>query len=46
MTQYVGLDISQAETSVCVIDESGSRLWEGRCLSTPAAMAKVIGERA
>ena len=34
MSKYVGLDVSQKETSVCVIDEQGSVLWEGICSST------------
>jgi transposase len=46
MEQYVGLDVSQAETSVCVIDDKGRRIWQGRCLSTPPAIAEVIAERA
>jgi len=46
MEQYVGLDVSQAETSVCVIDRSGHRVWQGRCLLTPPAIARVIAERA
>ena len=27
---YVGLDVSLAETSICVIDETGARLFEGK----------------
>lgn len=30
MKQYVGLDVSQKETSVCVVDEVGQVLFEGR----------------
>jgi hypothetical protein len=29
MKQYVGLDVSQKETSVCVVDEVGQVLFEG-----------------
>jgi transposase len=46
MDQYVGLDVSQAETSVCVIDSTGNRVWQGRCVSTPQAIAKLIADKA
>jgi transposase len=29
MKQYVGLDVSQKETSVCVVNEVGQVLFEG-----------------
>lgn len=29
MTHYVGLDVSQRATAICVVDESGCRLWRG-----------------
>jgi transposase len=29
MKQYVGLDVSQRETSVCVLNETGHILFEG-----------------
>lgn len=29
MKQYVGLDVSQQETSVCVVDEAGRTVYEG-----------------
>ena len=37
MKQYVGLDVSQDQTSICVVDESGRVLWQGKCASTPEA---------
>ena len=46
MQQYVGLDVSQKVTSVCVVDEGGRKLWTGKCLSTPEALAAAIRERA
>lgn len=33
MTQYVGLDVSQKETAVCVVDENGRVIFEGRARS-------------
>jgi len=29
MSEYVGLDVSMEETSVCITDEAGLTLWEG-----------------
>ena len=33
MKQYVGLDVSQKETSVCVVDEVGQNFFEGKAKS-------------
>ena len=46
MKQYVGLDVSQDQTSICVVDESGRVLWQGKCASTPEAIAATLGSRA
>jgi transposase len=46
MKQYVGLDVSQAETAICVIDETGRCCWEGTCRSTPEAIGRLLRERA
>ena len=46
MTQYVGLDVSQKETAVCVVDQSGKILFEGKAPSDPGALARLIHKRA
>ena len=46
MKQYVGLDVSQKETAVCVVDQDGKVLFEGKAPSDPGALARVIGKRA
>jgi transposase len=46
MKQYVGLDVSEKQTSVCVVGEDGRKIWSGKCLSTPTALASTIRERA
>jgi transposase len=46
MKQYVGLDVSQKETAVCVIDQDGKVLFEGKAPSDPGALAKVLCKRA
>lgn len=43
---YVGLDVSQKETEICVIDAEGRRTWRGKCPSRPEAIADVLGQRA
>ncbi|MCL4798300.1 MAG: IS110 family transposase [Burkholderiales bacterium] len=45
MGQYVGLDVSQKLTALCVIDESGQRIWQGTCRSSPSAIAQTLQER-
>jgi transposase len=46
MSEYVGLDVSMEETSVCVLDAGGSVVWEGKVESDPAAIEKVLRRRA
>lgn len=46
MEQYVGLDVSQKETAVCVVDEDGKRVWQGTCRSTPEAIAELLRSKA
>ncbi len=44
--QYVGLDVSLKETSICVIDEAGKIVWRGRRDSTPEAIAEALKRHA
>jgi ADP-ribose pyrophosphatase YjhB (NUDIX family) len=44
--QYVGLDVSLKETSICVVDEAGKIVWRGRTDSTPEAIAGAIKRHA
>jgi len=39
MTCYVGLDVSTRETAICVVDEAGTRIWEGKSQTDPDAIA-------
>jgi transposase len=43
---YVGLDVSQRETAVCVVDENGRVLFEGSARSHPGDLAALIRKRA
>jgi transposase len=46
MEQYVGLDVSLEETSICVLDQSGVIVFEGSAPSRPEAIAKALRRRA
>ncbi|XQZ43764.1 hypothetical protein E2978_01335 (plasmid) [Paracoccus yeei] len=46
MRQYVGLDVSQKETAVCVVDEDGRVIFEGRARSDPGALAAILAKKA
>ena len=46
MKQYVGLDVSQKETAMCVVDQDGKVLFESKVPSDPGALARVIRKRA
>ena len=46
MSEYVGLDVSLEETSVCVLDAGGSVVWEGKVESEPAAIERMLRRRA
>jgi hypothetical protein len=41
--QYVGLDVSQKETAVCVVDQNGKVMFEGKAASDPGTLARVNG---
>jgi transposase len=42
MTRYVGLDVSQKWTAICVVDDSGRRLWRGQCTSDPQQIERTV----
>jgi transposase len=44
--EFVGLDVSQVETAVCVVDASGVVVWQGKCASTPEAIGATLKRRA
>lgn len=46
MQHYVGLDVSLKQTSICVIDQSGSILREGVVESDPEAIAAFVRSQA
>lgn len=46
MKQYVGLDVSQEETKIHVLDETGARVWRGKCSSHPDALEAALRKHA
>ena len=44
MKHYVGLDVSLKETAICVVDENGVVIREGKALSEPEAIVTWLNE--
>jgi hypothetical protein len=40
MTRFIVLDISQKLTAICIVDESGRRLWGGQCATDAAPIVR------
>lgn len=43
---YVGLDVSDKSTHLCVVDGSGAVIWSGACATDPEVIAKTLRTRA
>ena len=46
MTRFVGLDVSQKMTVICVVDDAGRRLWRGQCPTVPEQITVLVRRRA
>ena len=42
MTRCVWLDVSQKLTAICVVDETGRRLWRGGCTTDPGQIERMV----
>ncbi len=42
MTHFVGLDVSQKMTAICVVDNAGLRLWRDQCPTAPEQIAAAV----
>ena len=42
MTRFVGLDVSQKLTAICIVDETGRRLWRGQCGTDPGQIERTV----
>src|SRR6478609_5767747 len=46
MTRFVGLDVSQKMTVICVVDNAGHRLWRGQCPTVPEQITVLVRRHA
>jgi transposase len=46
MTRFVGLDVSQKITAICVVDDAGGRLWRGQCPTNPEQINILVRRHA
>ena len=46
MAYYVGLDVSQRTTAVCVVDAAGQGLWRGVCGTDPEQIVQKVRRHA
>lgn len=44
MDYYAGMDVSLEETAICVVDETGRIVKEGRAASEPQALIAALGD--
>jgi transposase len=46
MPFYVGLDVSQKTSAICVVDHEGRRRWRGACATEPSSIAALVHRHA
>src|ERR1700704_333977 len=46
MICFVGLDVSQKMTAICVVDNAGRRLWRGQCPTVPEQITVLVRRHA
>lgn len=46
MGMYAGLDVSQQETHLCILDQQGAVRWSGRAATDPDALAATLRRQA
>jgi transposase len=46
MGTFVGLDVSLKATSICVLDDAGTRVFEADGATDPAVLARLVRNRA
>jgi hypothetical protein len=42
LTNYVGLDVSQKTTTLCIVDGEGHRQWRGECITSPDQIVHTV----
>ena len=46
MKRFVGLDVSQDSCAVCILEDDGTKLFEGDCATDPDTILEVISAKA
>lgn len=46
MIHYIGMDVSQKMTAICVVDAEGRGQWRGQCASTPEQIEQAVRHHA
>lgn len=46
METFVGLDVSDKDTAISVVDGAGQQIWRGKVKTDPVAIADMLGRRA
>jgi transposase len=46
MTNYVGVDVSQKTTTLCIVDGKGHRQWRGECVTSPEQIVQAVLQHA
>ncbi len=41
---YAGLDVSDKQSHICLVDGAGEVLWRGRCATDPDVIAKTLAK--
>ena len=41
-SHYIGLDVSQEQTSICAVNQDGDVVWRGKCASDPDPLAHTV----
>ena len=44
MRYYAGLDVAMKETFMCVLDETGKRVYEGKSISDPLPIFEALSK--
>ena len=42
MMNYVGLNVSQKTTTLCIVDGEGHRQWRGECVTSPQQIVQAV----
>lgn len=46
MKRFVGLDVSQESCTFCILEDDGTKVFEGDCATEPGVIVDLISEHA